>query len=85
VLPKKKIQRLLAHLSSEDKELMLSELLDAIEISRQHNNLLAIEECLASWDATVELTQLPGLKDKVWERYNRLKRSGAIRNGTMDN
>ena len=64
--------------------MMLSELLDAIEISRKDNSLSAIEECLASWEATLELTKLPGVKEKVWERYNRLQRSGVIHNGKMD-
>jgi hypothetical protein len=57
---------------------MLASLLEAIQISKRDKSLGAIEECLASWEATVELNKIPGLKEKVLERYERLKRSGAI-------
>ena len=29
-------------------------------------------------DATAELDAIPGLRDKVWERYNRLVETGKI-------
>jgi hypothetical protein len=57
---------------------MLACLLEAIRISKQNKSLDAIEECIASWEATAELNKIPGLKEKVWERYERLKSSGAI-------
>jgi hypothetical protein len=75
---KRKIKQLLTDLSCEEKELMLASLLEAIQISKHDKSLVAIEECLASWEATAELNKIPGLREKVLERYERLKRSGVI-------
>ena len=83
--PKKKIKQILADLSGDEKELMLGELLRAIEVSKREGSFDAIEECLASWEATIELSKTPGVKEKVWERYDRLKKAGIIHDGKLDN
>ena len=75
----------MAYLGSEDKESMLEDLLKAIEICRHDNSFDAIEQCLASWEATVELNSIPGVKEKVTERHTRLKRAGVIHGRKVDN
>ena len=74
----KRKNEILKYLPDEDKLLFLSELLDAIVISKKQNSFLPINECLDSWEATAELNSVPGLRESVWKRYEKLKESGLI-------
>jgi hypothetical protein len=69
---------ILKYLPDDDKLLFLSELLDAISVSKKQGSFLPIDECLGAWEATAELNSVPGLREKVWERYGKLKSSGLI-------
>jgi hypothetical protein len=74
----KRKNEILKYLPDEDKLIFLSELLDAIAISKKQNSFLPINECLDSWEATAELNSVSGLREKVWKRYEKLKESGLI-------
>jgi len=74
----KRKSEILKYLPDDDKLLFLSELLDAINISRKEGSFLSIDECLSAWEATAELNSVPGLHDKVWAKYHKLKSSGLI-------
>jgi hypothetical protein len=69
---------ILEYLSEEDKAQFLSELLDAIALSKKQNSFSPIDNCMNSWEATAELNSVPGLREKVWIRFNRLKSLGLI-------
>ena len=73
-----KADDILAYLPDEDKILFLGELLQAIEQSKSDGNFDAVNLCITSWEDTVELLSIPGLKDHAWDHYNELKESGAI-------
>lgn len=74
----KRKSEILKYLPDEDKAIFLSELLDAIAISKKQNSFSPIDKCLDSWEATAELNSVPGLKEKAWKRYEKLKESGLI-------
>lgn len=74
----KRKNEILKYLSEDDQLLFLSELLDAIMAARRKDSFLPIDECMERWEATAELSSVPGLRESVWERYNKLKSSGAI-------
>mgnify|MGYP007056063739 CR=1 FL=1 len=71
-------EEMLSFLSQEDKNILLSELLDAINISIKNKNVEAIKKCLEKWDATIEMISIPGMKERVWERFEKLKERGCI-------
>jgi hypothetical protein len=75
---KTRANRITKYLADEDKFLFLEELLEAIEKSKRENNFTSINDCLNSWEATAELNSIPGLKERVWQRYNRIKKVGFI-------
>lgn len=70
---------ILKHLNNEDKISFLDDLISAVEQSKRDGNFDAIDLCLDQWEATVELMDIPGLKDRAWENYNRLKNLGVIK------
>lgn len=74
----KRKNEILKYLPNEDKLRFLSELLDAITTSKKQNSFLPINKCLDSWEATSELNSVPGLREKVWKQYEKLKESGLI-------
>jgi hypothetical protein len=69
---------ILKYLADEDKIEILSELLDAIKESKKKNNLSAIEECIYAWGETAKLNSIPNFREKVWSRFNKLKKAGLI-------
>ena len=74
----KRKNEILKYLPDDDKLLFLSELLNAIDIAKKQKSFSPIDECLSSWEATAELNSVPGLCEKVWIKYNKLKSSGSI-------
>ena len=74
----KRKNEILKYLPDDDKLIFLSELLDAIDMAKKQKSFSSIDECLASWEATAELNSVPGLREKVWVKYNKLKSSGLI-------
>ncbi|MFH1941773.1 MAG: hypothetical protein ABIL68_06675 [bacterium] len=74
----KRKHEILKYLPDEDKLIFLSELLEAISLSKKQGSFLSIDDCLEEWEATAELNSVPGLREKVWERYERLKTSGSL-------
>lgn len=75
---------LLKYLGTEDRSLFLDDLLTAIDQSRRDGSFDAIEECIDQWEDTVEMLSIPGLKNRVWESYNKLIASGVIKkDGTL--
>ena len=77
----KRKNEILKYLSDDDKVLFLSELLDAIALSKKQGAFLPIDDCLDAWKATAELSSVPGLREGVWGKYKKLKASGLIHNG----
>lgn len=73
-----KNDELLKFLSDEDKVIFMRELLAAIDQSMSEGNFDSIRTCIEDWEDTVELLSIPGLKDRVWDRFNKLKESGLI-------
>ncbi|RZB34611.1 MAG: hypothetical protein SRB1_00379 [Desulfobacteraceae bacterium Eth-SRB1] len=73
-----KNSELLRCLSKEDKILFLSELLQAIDRSISEGNFDAISLCIENWEDTAELLSIPGLKDRVWAQFTKLKDTGCI-------
>jgi len=74
----KRSSEMLPFLSQEDKDMFLSELIDAVSISMKEQNLDAAMVCLEKWEDTVELLSIPGLKDCAWDQFNKLKEAGYI-------
>ena len=71
-------KEMLRFLSQEDKNIFLSELLDAVSVSMENQSVDAINECLEKWEDTVEMISIPGMKERVWERFEKLKARGCI-------
>lgn len=69
---------LLRVLPQEDKAFFLSDLIDATIVSMEAQNFDAITECLEDWEDAMELLSMPGLKDRTWEQFNKLKEAGCI-------
>ena len=67
-----------AILPDEDKLIFLSELLEAISLSKKQNSFSPIDDCMSAWEATAELSSVPGLRERVWTRYEKLKSAGLI-------
>ena len=74
----KRKNEILKYLPDDDKLIFLPELLDAIDMAKKQKSFSPIDECLSSWEATAELNSVPGLREKVWTKYNKLKSSGLI-------
>ena len=68
----KRKNEILKYFPNEDKLIFLSELLDAIESSKKQGSFAPIDECLEAWEATAELISVPGLRESVWSRFNKL-------------
>jgi hypothetical protein len=60
----KRKNSILKYLAEEDRAMFLSELLDAIALSKKQNSFAAIDECLNAWEATAEMTQ--GGRNPSW-------------------
>jgi hypothetical protein len=73
-----KSDEMLRYLSEEDKARFLSELLHAIDQSISDGNFDAISLCIENWEDTVELLSIPGLKDRVWAQFTKLKEAGRV-------
>lgn len=73
-----KSSEMLRYLSMEDKILLLNELLQAIDQSISEGNFDAISLCIENWEDAVELLSIPGLKDRVWAQFTKLKEAGCI-------
>ncbi|MDP2366553.1 MAG: hypothetical protein Q8M94_22590 [Ignavibacteria bacterium] len=66
------IEEILKYLPHEDKIEFLFELLDAVQRGDE-----AINKCLSGWEETAELNSIPGFRDRVWARFNELKKTGV--------
>ena len=77
-LKMKRQNEILKYLPDEDKLIFLSELLEAISLSKRQGSFSPIDDCLEEWEATAELNSVPDLREKSWERYERLKASGLL-------
>lgn len=64
----------LKHLSPEEKEQFLSELVEATI----GGDPIAASDCLEAWREVSDLNRIPGFKARVWERFNALKESGKV-------
>jgi len=69
---------ILSFLSTEEKEQFLNELLDALSHFKNTKDIKEIEECIENWEDVAELNSIPNFKERVWERFNRLKMNGKI-------
>lgn len=79
-MPKKhqKNSEIFRCLSEDDKAMFLDELLQAIDQSISEGNFDAINLCVENWEDTVELHSIPGLKDRAWAQFTKLKEAGCI-------
>ena len=67
---------ILKYLEPEDREVFLSELLEAVGIAKREGSFKAIDKCIDSLEATAELNSIPGIREKVWDKYSKLKEAG---------
>lgn len=74
----KRKNNILKYLNEEDRVIFLSELLDSIALSKKQGSFAAIDECLNAWEATAEMNSIPGMSEKVWAKYNKLKAAGVL-------
>ena len=74
----KRKNKILEYLPAGDKELFLSDLLEAIVLSKKQGSFSAIDECLNTWEATAEMASIPGMSEKVWAKFNKLKTAGIF-------
>lgn len=74
----KRKNNILKYLPEGDKEIFLSDLLEAIALSKKQGSFSAIDECLNAWEATVEMVSIPGMSEKVWSKFNKLKTAGIL-------
>lgn len=65
-------------LSKDDKVMFLDELLQATDRSISEGSFDAINLCIENWKDTVELLSIPGLKDRAWAQFTKLKEAGCI-------
>ncbi|MBW2708092.1 MAG: hypothetical protein JRD04_02215 [Deltaproteobacteria bacterium] len=56
----------------------MSEIVDAAMVSIENQSLDAIQECLSKWEDTVEILSIPGMKERAWEQFEKLKARGCI-------
>ena len=70
--------RLLSFLTEEEKSQFLEELLELIDSHQVGNSCKAIEQCIESWQDIAELNSIPGLKQRVWKKFNQLKADGKV-------
>jgi len=75
---KQKSRHNLKLLSNDEREAFLLDLLKVIEEAESTNDFHLIRECIDSWEATAELKAVPGLTERVWHRFDRLKKAGVI-------
>lgn len=73
-----RVNEMLAFLSPEDRGQFLSDLLQAVENAKNVGNFEYIDACIDDWEDIVELNSIPGLKDRVWTRFNNLKNKGRM-------
>lgn len=73
-----RVNEIISFLSVEEREQFLSDLLSAVDEARNIESFDPINECVDGWEDIAELNSIPGLKDRVWARYNRLKDSGRV-------
>ena len=85
-LSKLSCEKITIHIDSEmvdtlhdDKVLFLDELIQAIDQSKSEGNFDAINLCIENWEDTIELLNIPGLKDRAWAQFDELKEAGCIR------
>ncbi|GAH38557.1 unnamed protein product, partial [marine sediment metagenome] len=38
----------------------------------------AIDSCIDDWEDIAELNSIPGFRDRVWARFNKLKDAGLV-------
>lgn len=74
----KRKSEILKYLSDEDKIIFLSELLEAVSLSKKQGSFSAIDECLNAWEATAEIASIPGISEKVWLKFDKLKAAGIL-------
>jgi hypothetical protein len=75
---RKKINEILGYLSIEDKDKFLNDILEAIGKSKNESNFDAIDSCIDDWEDIAELNSIPGFRDRVWARFNKLKDAGLV-------
>jgi len=73
-----KKNNILEHLTVEDKEQFLDELLSLIEHCKIDIKYEFIEQCIDRWEDIAELNSIPKFKERVWERFNCLKSAGKV-------
>lgn len=67
-------RQILASLPDGDKLEFIDELLGAIEQAEAQKSHSPIQSCLDEWEATAELNMIPGLRQKVWENYRKVRK-----------
>lgn len=70
--------KILKYLSSEDKEIFLNELLNAVRTGKRKKSFDDINKCIESWEATAELNSIPGFQKRVIKKIRDMKRAEVI-------
>ena len=78
MIKKQKKNNILEHLTEEEKEQFLDELLTLIVHCKIDIKHKSIEQCIECWEDIAELNSIPKFKERVWERFNCLKSAGKV-------
>jgi len=73
-----KKNNMLDHLTAEEKEQFLNELLLFIKNCKINNSYESVMECIERWEDIAEMNSIPGFKENVWKRFNCLKSAGKV-------
>ena len=74
----KRKNNILNFLTTEEIEQFLDELLSASKGVQDIDVSNKIRDCIEGWEDIAELNSIPNFKEKVWERFNKLKAVGKL-------
>ena len=77
LIDKKIVKYILDNL--EEKDAFILDLISSCNQSISKNDPSIVEDCLSAWEATAELSSVPGLPEEVWANYNSLREAGFIK------
>jgi len=74
----KRSNKILENLDEKERKKFLKDLIEAADKSLQSGSLKILSDCYDKWEAIADLNAIPGLKEKVWNKFEHLKRIGRL-------
>ena len=68
----KELQNILSKINSKDKQILIKSLQRIIPKCIEEGNFKPLHEEIDSWEATLELDQIPSFKKGIWESYQEI-------------